>query len=130
MPILILLLSKITQKVALVNMVTSCAVNLGHYKRQGGAESAAEVEMRTRVELVVRLAVSQGTEVQARLVKNFSWHTMLLVLCPLMLLCDTLARFLFWVPGAAEFSAGLQAPRSLKSVLVLPPQKAKTSKIT
>lgn len=51
------------EEVALVNMVTSCAVNLGHYKRQGGAESAAEVEMRTRVELVVRLAVSQGTEV-------------------------------------------------------------------
>ena len=24
-------------QVALVNMVTSCAVNLGHYKRQGGA---------------------------------------------------------------------------------------------
>ena len=64
MPVLILLLSKITKKVALVNMVTSCAVNLGHYKRQGGAESTAEVEMRTRVELVVRLAVSQGTEVQ------------------------------------------------------------------
>ena len=64
MPILILLLSKFTKKVALVNMVTSCAVNLGHYKRQGGAESTAEAEMRTRVELVVRLAVSQGTEVQ------------------------------------------------------------------
>ena len=27
-----------------------------------------------------------------------------------MLLCDTLARFLFWAPGAVEFSAGLQAP--------------------
>ena len=64
MPILILLLSKFTKKVALVNMVTSCAVNLGHYKRQGGAESTAEAEMRAKVELVVRLAVSQGTEVQ------------------------------------------------------------------
>ena len=39
-------------QVALVNMVTSCAVNLGHYKRQGGAVSTAEAEMRRRIELV------------------------------------------------------------------------------
>ena len=50
-------------QVGLVNMVTSCAVNLGHYKRQGGAESMAEAEMRRRIELVIRLAASQGSEV-------------------------------------------------------------------
>ena len=50
-------------QVALVNMVTSCAVNLGHYKRQGGAVSTAEAEMRRRIELVVRLAASQGSQV-------------------------------------------------------------------
>ena len=44
-------------------MVTSCAVNLGHYKRQSGAESTAEAEMRRRIELVIRLAASQGSEV-------------------------------------------------------------------
>ena len=50
-------------QVALVNMVTSCAVNLGHYKRQGGAESTAEAEMRRRIELVIRLAAFQGSQV-------------------------------------------------------------------
>ena len=46
-----------------MNIVTSCAVNLGHYKKQGGAESTAEAEMRKRIELVIRLAASQGSEV-------------------------------------------------------------------
>jgi len=53
----------LVEEVTLVNMVTSCAVNLGHYKKQGGAESTAEAEMRRRIELVIRLAASQGSEV-------------------------------------------------------------------
>ena len=44
-------------------MVTSCAVNLGHYKKQGGSESTAEIEMKKRIELVIRLAASQGSQV-------------------------------------------------------------------
>ena len=50
----------------MVNMVTSCAVNLGHFKKQGGAESTAEAEMKRRIELVVRLAASQGSQVHCR----------------------------------------------------------------
>ena len=52
-------------QIALVSIVTSCAVNLGHYKRQGGEELRAEVEMRRRIELVVRLAASQGSQVHS-----------------------------------------------------------------
>ena len=77
-------------QVALVNMVTSCAVNLGHYKRQGGAESTAEAEMRRRIELVVRLAASQGSQVQVHSSQN-------------------VPRCSCWVPGAVGFSSGLQA---------------------
>ena len=53
-------LTVLFDQVALVNMVTSCAVNLGHYKKQGGSESTAEIEMKKRIELVIRLAASQG----------------------------------------------------------------------
>ena len=54
----------LVRRPSFVHMITSCAVNLGHFLEQGGGEEEARREMEARVGAVVRLAAEHGAQVR------------------------------------------------------------------